>query len=221
KIEPLDLGIGDPGRVEVAGETYDSDVRHARITMPGQGGSDGFFVARFTKLAAVEPEEPLRTNHWGKGKMEAGPEGGVQGVVSAYELEHEVLSQANTVSSPRKLYATTIQDLDEVMALGPDRVGCYLATKEPGADRLAFDAATSFGRDAGRAHELSVKEARSWLAGNGVHLDEPIPWSVITCQEEPIGCARAFGDELPCYVPKVRRVAEEGDLLGFLSGSAM
>ncbi len=216
RIEPLSLGIGGPGRVEIAGGRYHDEVRHAVRLHPGEAGTDGFFLAAFTKLEALAEWPEGRKRDWGGGPFEMGPEDAVQAVAEAYGLQDEHLDEAWSASTPSRLYATTIDDLPEVMQLEPDRVGIYLAKRESDGYRLSFDAATAFGEDAERSYELAPAEAIRWVSGAKVPIDDPIPWSVITCQGEPLGCSRAFGDQLPCYVPKNRRIRGRRDHCGFL-----
>jgi 16S rRNA (cytosine1407-C5)-methyltransferase len=210
--------IGEPAHAEIAGETYDGAVEAGQRVWAGDHGTESFFVAAFEKEAQAAFDEarglPRPDHHFERAEA-----GKLTELVDHYGLADTPLASSTLVESPNRTYAATVPDMDEALDLSPSRTGLYAATKEPMGPRLSVPAATLYGHDAENTLELDPNRARSWLAGNAVEAppNTAVEWQVVTCNGEPIGCARPFGDELPCYVPKRVRLPENERLCGFLA----
>lgn len=223
EVEPLDLEIGRPGRVQVAGETYRDDVQHAVRVHADEVDSESFFVARFRKTDTAAFEDPRGPQPLDP-LVEPGPEDGVREVVDHYGLDHELADAMQPMRTASRRYGFTGPDRDEAMDLVPQRAGLYLARPTDRGPRLSFQAATLLGRDAEHTIELDEEQARAWLAGREIELGMghhvPDRYAVVTCRGEPLGCTRPFGTRLHPYVPKRARVPKEEDLVGFLAVDA-
>jgi 16S rRNA (cytosine1407-C5)-methyltransferase len=217
EIEPVDVPIGQPAPAEMGPHGFDGDVQAARRVWAGDHGTESFFVAAFTKTSTA-PSEDAREPHGSGLDIEAEGQGPIEEIRQAYGLEGTVLDETQATATSSKLYATSAPRVEELLELGTERVGAYLGRPETRGYRLSFAAATLVGEDADRRIELSPDQARRWLAGETVELGQtPREWSIVTCRGEALGCARAFGSELPCYVPKRFRSPDpEADVLGFL-----
>lgn len=220
EILPFDPGIGQEGRAHVAGEEYHSSVEEAVLVFGDQVGSESFFVARFKKLEDA-PFPDARGPQPRTAKMTPTGQGSIARLDEAYGFDHAFLERMRAFETPSRWYGFTGPRVDAIDRFSPERVGLYMATPEEKGPRLSFEAATLLGRDAETTIELDASQARTWLAGESVELgmghDVPPRFAVVTCQGEPIGCARPFGTRLPSYVPKRNRVPKQGDLVGFLA----
>jgi 16S rRNA (cytosine1407-C5)-methyltransferase len=217
EIEPLDLDVGEPATTDVGEETYEGDVQAARRLWAGEQGTESFFVAAFTKQAEAPFEDARQPQRGGLDiRLDEGP---IEEIQAAYGLADTVLDEARATATASKVYATTAPGIETLLELGTDRVGTYLGRPETRGYRLSFAAATLVGEAADRRIELSPDQARRWLAGEKIDIGtgHGPEWSIVTCQGEALGCARPFGTELPCYVPKRFRSPEpEANVLGFL-----
>ncbi len=234
EIEPIDLPVGEPAKAEIAGERYDGDVQAARRIWAGDHSSESFFAAAFTKQAEAGAQAPQGAqakteDNVGSGRLrepvghgldiEPASAGVLDEIQEAYGLEDTVLDEARALATSSKLYASLAPGLEELLAMGVDRVGTYLARREQLGYRLSFAAAMLVGEHAHQRIELAPEQARLWLSGQSVEIGRKghPRWSIVTCEGEALGCARAFGDELPSYVPKRYRSPDpEADVLGFL-----
>lgn len=218
ELVPFAPGIGRPGLQENAGEAYRPEVVGACRVHPGDGGTDGFFVARFVKrdgdcrLAPARAADASRYEHAPAFHDE---------LVGQYALRGAAIAGATLVRTQKRAFAVRVPELDDVFGLAPERIGMGFAVWDSGEFRLTFDASTALGVGAGTTHELDERDARRWLAGEDVPAQERGTWSVITHRGEPLGCARPFGARLPSFVPKERRVPLDGpERLGFVAESA-
>ncbi len=214
-------GIGEPGWLEARGNGFHEGVADALRVEAGAEGTEGFFVAKLTKLADDDAFDGSRPGPGGETVYEKAGDDTIPAIASAYGLEHALLAGMGAVETRTKRFAVRGPSIAEALSLGPKRVGVYLSKRESMGDRLSFDATTLLGRGATRTIELAPDEARVWLSGQAIPAPATAPaeWSIVTCLGEPIGCARPFGDELPCYVPKQQRLPpeEEAELIGFLA----
>lgn len=222
ELERVEVGLKgrEPPAPAVAslGEPLRDDVLDRTLRLhPGDADTDGFFVARLRKVDDLEVPDTFRNWNRKPHAVERSPEGTLDEVVEHYRLEGELLERASAVSTGTKVFLTTVDGLDDVLAMGPERTGTYLATPEPRGPRLSFEASTRIGGDAGRAVEVDADQARRWMAGQPSPAIGEDTWTVLLCEGEPIGCGRDFGDELQSYVPKNRRVPFEGEHVGFLA----
>ncbi len=220
EIEPFDPGIGQEGRARVAGEAYHSGVEEACLVFADETGSESFFVARFRKLEEA-PFPDGRDPQPRQANVAPGADETLEQVREAYGIEHPLLGAMRGFETSSRAYGYTGPSREEAMRLMPERAGLYVATPEPQGARLSFEAATLIGGQAEAVIELDAEQARAWLSGQSVELgmghDVPERFAVVTCQGEPIGCARPFGTQLPCYVPKRNRVPLDEDAIGFLA----
>ncbi|PSG96681.1 hypothetical protein BRD56_09355 [Thermoplasmatales archaeon SW_10_69_26] len=218
EIEALDVDVGEPAMTEAGSDTYDGDVQAARRLWAGEESTESFFVAAFTKQGPA-PFEEARPPQSGGLDIELDGQGPIEETTAAFGLQGTVLDEAQALSTASKVYASTAPALPELLELGTDRVGTYLGRPETRGHRLSFAAATLVGEAADRRIELTPTEGRRWLAGETIELGSGAgrEWSIVTCEGEAIGCARRFGTELPCYVPKRFRSPDpEANVLGFL-----
>jgi 16S rRNA (cytosine1407-C5)-methyltransferase len=217
EIEPFDPGVGEPAQADIADGDYDGDVEAARRLWAGRESTESFFVAAFTRTAEA-PFADARKPHGSGLDIELDGPGPIEEIREAYGIEDPALDHAQAPTTSNKVYATTAPDPQRLLDLGTERLGMYLARPETRGYRLSFPAATLVGETADRRIELTPDEARRWLAGETIDIGQRgQEWSVVTCQGEAIGCARAFGTELPCYVPKRFRSPDpDANVLGFL-----
>lgn len=215
-IEPHGLDVKGRAPLETEGASPHPEGDRALRLHPGDAGTDGFFLARFTKDADAEPG---RLKAWRRRASPVEPTAPeeLDALTAHYGLEDALPETARLYSTGTKRFLGTAPELGDVLALGPERVGLYAATPEARGPRLSFEAATRFGRETDRDIALSPGDARAHIVGDGVPAVGAETWTLLTCEGEPIGCSRDFGAELPSYVPKQRRVPREGPYVGFLA----
>ena len=216
EMEAVPAPLDAPGRTIVGGTRYRDECALALRLHAGDVGTDGFFVARLRKVQDAPEVAALGPIPSRRVAVRAADPPILRGIVAEYGLRPGPLDGAHAFVSEQRVFASTAPEPDAAAAWMPERVGLDLAKREPDGWRLSFDATTLAGRGADRRLELPPEDARRWLAGGDAHAPRGAPWSVVTCRDEPLGCSRAFGPTLPSYVPKDRRVPQDGPFAGFL-----
>lgn len=196
---------------------------------PGDHDTDGFFIARFTRLdeasrRPTDQKSPANQPRQGQTLPKPAGRAPIDEIIEHNALDPTPLVDTHAITTPTRIWATRIESrlLHPLLPLVPTRIGQLIASREMLGPRLHFDAATRFGHSPQESIRLAPEQARAWLAGHTVKA--PAGTSnhrhrVILCDDQPIGASRAYGETLPCFVPKHRRVPDEASMHGWLRAS--
>lgn len=227
-LEPHNLPI--PGQDAPEGLS-DAALECAQATLrihPGDHGTDGFFVARFIRLEGdlqVPPDvhhPPARPPRSGQAEPELAGRPPIDEVIEHTGLDPAPLKDTHAVITNGRIWATRVdpETLKLFLPHVPTRIGQQLASRETPGPRLHFDAATRFGKNAQDPVQLSPEEARAWLAGETIDAPKEASTDrhrILECNGQPVGAARAYGEKMPSFVPKHRRVPDEDGMHGWLA----
>lgn len=230
-LEPHQLPIKGQDAPEKMSDAARECAQATLRIHPGDHGTDGFFVARFIRLDGeldVPPNvhhPPTKPPRSGQAEPELAGRAPIDEVIEHTGLDPEPLAGTNAVITNGRIWATRIdtETLKMFLPLVPTRIGQQLASRETPGPRLHFDAATRFGTNAQDPIRLRPEDARAWLAGETIRSPAGAPTDrhrILECNGQVVGAARAYGEKMPSFVPKHRRVPDEDRLHGWLARQA-